>query len=167
MRYSLLVASMLMPALLSAQGASGNSNARASAKATKHVVMSPDNITWKQGPPSLPPGTEMAVIDGDPSKAGLFAMRLRMPDGYRIPPHFHGAAEHVTVIKGTFILSQGSVWRDGEGTELPAGGFAVMPPGMRHYVLTRGETEVQVHAMGPWKLTYVNKADDPRTAKKP
>lgn len=168
MRYPLLVAALVVPALLSAQQPAGRKDApgKAARAAARHVMLTSDKIEWKAGPPALPAGAQAAVINGDPARPGLFTLRLKLPDGYRIPPHFHGAAEHVTVISGTFALGMGSEWRDGEGTELEAGGFAVMPPGMRHYAWTRGETVVQVHAMGPWKLTYVNKADDPRTKPK-
>ena len=190
MRYSLLLASLVVPALLSAQqptggqggqtqqagqaGKSGKAGQEAARRArakgarvaARHVMLTADSIQWKAGPPSLPSGAEAAVIDGDPSKRGLFAMRLRLPDGYRIPPHFHAAAEHVTVISGTFVLGHGGEWKEDAMTPLPAGSFTVMPPGMRHYVEARGETVVQVHAMGPWKLIYVNKDDDPRNKPK-
>lgn len=48
---------------------------------------------------------------------------------------------------------------------LPAGGYAVMPPQMRHYVLAKTASVLEVNAMGPFTLTYVNPADDPRTPK--
>lgn len=168
MRYPLLVAALVVPALLSAQQPAGRKEApgKGARAAARHLTLTPDRIDWKAGPAALPAGAQAAVIDGDPAKPGLFTMRLKLPDGYRIPPHFHAASEHVTVISGSFAVGQGSEWREGEGTVLEAGGFAVMPPGMRHYAWTRGETVVQVHAMGPWKLTYVNKADDPRTKPK-
>lgn len=167
MRYTMMALSLLVPAMLAAQQPAGRKAApgKAARAAARHVMLTPDRIEWKAGPAALPAGAEAAVIDGDPTKPGLFTMRLKLPDGYRIPPHFHAASEHVTVISGTFALGMGNEWKEGEGTRLEAGGFAVMPPGMRHYAWTQGETVVQVHAMGPWKLTYVNKADDPRSAK--
>lgn len=184
MRYSLLLASLVVPALLSAQQPTGGqggqtgqaekagqaaprqAKAKAAHAAARHVMLTADSVQWKAGPPTLPAGAEAAVIHGDPSKPGLFAMRLRLPDGYRVPPHFHAAAEHVTVISGTFVLGRGSEWKEDAMTALPAGSFTMMPPGMRHYVEARGETVIQVHAMGPWKLIYVNKDDDPRNKPK-
>jgi len=64
----------------------------------------PDQIRWQPGPRSLPPGAEYAVLEGDPSKEGPFVMRIRVPDGYRIPPHWHPKTERVTVMSGTFNL---------------------------------------------------------------
>ena len=132
---------------------------------THHIFALPDRVEWRSGPASLPAGAQMAVIEGDPSKPALFTMRLRLPDGYRIRPHYHAADEHITVIAGTFVMGLGDTFAESRGTALPAGGFAVMPTGTRHYAWTRGETVIQLHAVGPWRLTYVNPADDPRNAK--
>lgn len=131
-----------------------------------HIVVQPAMIEWRAAPPSLPAGAQAAVLEGDPAKPGLFAMRIKMPDGYRIPPHFHGADEHVTVISGTFVLTLLEQGLADSVLALPAGGFAVMPAGMRHHAAARGETVVQVHGVGPWKLTYLNPADDPRRVSK-
>ncbi|HMH57424.1 MAG TPA: cupin domain-containing protein, partial [Gemmatimonadales bacterium] len=68
------------------------------AQAPKAVVVTPDAMQWGPAPAILPAGAKLAVLDGDPTKPGLFTMRLSMPDGYRIPPHFHPVDEHVTVI---------------------------------------------------------------------
>lgn len=116
----------------------------------------------KPAPAVLPPGAQVAVIEGDPAQPGLFTMRLRLPDGYRIAPHFHDADEHVTVLDGTFLLAMADAGQGGSETALPAGGFAVMPAGTRHAARARGETVLQLHAVEPWKLTYVNASDDPR-----
>jgi hypothetical protein len=47
-------------------------------------------------------------------------------------------------------------------TALPAGTFAALAPGTRHFAQVQGRTVVQVHGTGPWKLVYVNAADDPQ-----
>lgn len=123
-------------------------------------------VQWKDGPPSLPAGAKFALLEGDPSKEGLFTMRLALPDGFKIPPHWHPAVEHVTVISGEFHLGMGEKFdTSGGGHRLPAGAFAFMPPGMRHFAWTKGDTVLQVHGVGPWQVNYVNPADDPR--KKP
>jgi quercetin dioxygenase-like cupin family protein len=89
-------------------------------------------------------------------------MRLRMPAGYRIPPHFHAFDEHVTVISGTFYVGMGEAFDMAKASELPTGTFAALAPGVRHFAFTRSETVIQLHGTGPWGLTYVNPADDPR-----
>jgi len=89
-------------------------------------------------------------------------MRVWLPNDYRIPPHYHPVFEHVTVISGTFHLGMGDTFDMSKMTELTAGSIGAMPPGMRHYVHAAGETVIQLHAMGPWMITYVNPGDDPR-----
>jgi quercetin dioxygenase-like cupin family protein len=122
----------------------------------------PDKIAWKPGPPSLPDGAKFAVIEGNPAEAGPFTMRVLLPDGYRIPPHTHAGIEHVTVMKGTFQVGRGDKFDASALTQLPTGAFAALAPGTRHYAEAQGETIVQLHGVGPWSLTYINPADDPR-----
>jgi quercetin dioxygenase-like cupin family protein len=128
-----------------------------------HGVFTAVDLKWGQAPPSLPPGAQAVLLEGDPAKEGPFTLRIRMPDGYKIPPHHHPAVEHVTVLQGTFVLGMGEkATTDGE-KPLAAGSFAFMPAGTRHFARTQGDTIVQLHGIGPWGITYVNPADDPRT----
>jgi quercetin dioxygenase-like cupin family protein len=103
----------------------------------------------------------MAVLQGDPSKADLFTVRLDLPKGYRIAPHFHPTDEHLTIISGTFLVGMGDTIEPNKTMALSAGGFATAPAQQHHYAIARTHTVVQVHAMGPFQLTYVNAADDP------
>ena len=128
----------------------------------EHNVVTPDAIEWAAGPASIPPGAEAAVLYGDPSKDGLFALRLKLPSGYHIAPHSHPKPEVVTVISGTFRLGMGETADQNEAEALPAGSFFAMAPGMAHYVYTDEETVLQLNSTGPWSLTYVNPKDDPR-----
>jgi quercetin dioxygenase-like cupin family protein len=91
-------------------------------------------------------------------------MRISFPDGYRISPHFHPAVERVTVIQGTMRVGMGDKFEESALTPLPAGAFLSMQPGTRHFAQAKGNTVVQLNGIGPWKLTYVNPADDPRKA---
>ena len=126
----------------------------------------PSEIQWKDGPPSLPPGAKLAVLEGDPTKEGMFLMRARLPDGYHIPAHTHPKPERVTVLQGKFNLAMGDNPKRADARTLPAGTYGVWPPGMVHEVWIEGETILQFHGMGPWTINYVNPADDPRNAKK-
>ena len=127
-----------------------------------HVLVTPGDLTWQDGPPSLPAGAQFAPIEGDPKREGLFTMRLKLPANYRIPAHWHPADEHVTVISGTFHMGTGDVLDPTKGTALPAGSFALMPAQMRHFAWTSEETVIQLHGVGPWQINYINPADDPR-----
>jgi quercetin dioxygenase-like cupin family protein len=125
-----------------------------------------DGLKWQDGPASLPPGAKLAVLEGDPTKNGPFVMRIKLPDGYRLPPHTHPKPERVTVISGTFNLGMGDTFDASKGTAMPAGAYGTWPAGMKHYVWVKGETVVQFHGDGPWTITYLNPTDDPRNAKK-
>jgi quercetin dioxygenase-like cupin family protein len=119
-------------------------------------------IVWGPAPPVFPPGAKFAVLQGDPSRAELFTVRLDMPDGYRVPPHFHPTDEHVTVLQGTFLIGMGDKIEPDKTIALKPGGFGTAAAQVHHYAIARGRTIVQVHAMGPFMLTYVNPADDPQ-----
>jgi quercetin dioxygenase-like cupin family protein len=129
----------------------------------QHAVMVlPDQVTYKPGPPSLPAGAKAAVLEGDPTADGPFTMRLSLPDGYRIPPHSHPAAERLTIIQGTFGLGMGDKFDKSAVHPMAAGSYIAMEPGTKHFVVAQGNTIVQINGVGPWKITYVNPADDPR-----
>ena len=119
-------------------------------------------LQWGPAPPIFPKGAQFAVVQGDPGKAGeIFTVRLRFPNGYILPPHTHPTDEHVTVLHGTFLVGLGENFsRDGL-MELKQDGFITAPAHMAHFAMARGVTEVQVHAIGPFQLTYVHPEDDP------
>jgi len=117
--------------------------------------------TWGPAPAIFPAGAKMAVMQGDPSKAGLFTVRLDLPNGYSVAPHFHPTDEYLTVIKGTFLLGMGDKLAAKQATALATGRFATVAATMHHYAIAKGRTIVQVNGMGPFVLTYVNAADDP------
>ena len=119
-------------------------------------------IKWQDGPPSLPKGAKLAVLEGDPGKEGPFVFRIKVPDGYRIPPHTHPKMERVTVISGTFHIGLGEKFDEAKGQEMPEGTYGYWEPGMKHFVWVKGETVIQFHGLGPWSIHYVNPADDPR-----
>lgn len=128
-------------------------------------IFQPQDIKWGPGPAALPAGAESAVLYGDPAKEGMFAMRIKAPKGYRIPPHSHHQPELVTVISGKFTLGLGKTPDRATVQTLPAGALAVTPPGVAHYVFVDEDTVVQINAMGPWGLDYVEPKDDPRKQK--
>ena len=131
-------------------------------KVAAHAMVTPDKVQWGPAPPSLPPGAQAAVLDGDPGKAGLFVIRLKFPDGYRVPPHWHPTDEHVSVVSGTLMAGMGAKIDEGAMQTLTAGSYVKMPRKTNHYVRAKGETVVQVTAMGPFAVTYVDPKDDPR-----
>ena len=133
--------------------------------AGKHVMVAPDTIKWGDSPPGLPAGAKAAVVAGDPSQPGPFVLRAQLPAGYRIAPHWHPTTENVTVLAGTVALGMGEKYDELGLTNLEVGGFATLPADMRHFFVARTAATIQVHGMGPFAITYVNAADDPRNKK--
>jgi quercetin dioxygenase-like cupin family protein len=134
----------------------------AGAQDAGHRMLSPQEIKWAPAPPSIPPGAEVAVLYGDPSKDGLFAMRLKMPKGYKIAPHTHPKPEVLTVISGTFRLGMGEKADQSKAKAFGPGSFIALSPGMAHFAGADDDTIVQLNSTGPWALNYINPADDPR-----
>jgi hypothetical protein len=130
---------------------------------TDHVVVRPAAIKWGPAPPSLPAGSQFAVLVGDPTKSGVpFVIRAKLPDGYKVPPHWHPSDENVTVLQGALMIGKGEKFDPSALEELPVGSFMRMPKTMRHFAQAKGETIIQVHGVGPFEINYVNSADDPR-----
>jgi quercetin dioxygenase-like cupin family protein len=129
---------------------------------SRHITHKPEAVAWKDGPASFEPGSQWAVLEGDPSKPGMFVMRLKLPDGFQIQPHWHPNFERITVLSGTFFLGMGSSFDAGAAERLEAGSFTSMPPGMRHFARVEGETIVQITSFGPWQINYLDSKDDPR-----
>lgn len=126
-----------------------------------HVLMPVDQIKWGAPPPVLEKSASFAVLSGDPGKAGLFVVRLRMPAGYQIAPHWHPTDEHVTVISGTFSVGMGEKMDKAALKSLPVGSYVLLPAESRHFAVATTETIVQIEGPGPFVLNYVNPADDP------
>lgn len=153
---------MVLPAVGFAMLAAGTMPvAFAGEKAGEHAIHTNETIQW-QPAKALPPGADMAVLAGNPAEDGPFALRLRFPSGYQVPPHWHSKFESVTVISGTFGLGTGETFDRAKTQTIPAGGFFSMPARMPHYAVSMEQTVVQINGVGPFDLNYVNPADDPR-----
>jgi quercetin dioxygenase-like cupin family protein len=126
------------------------------------VTVQPGSEVWGPAPASLPAGAQMYVLEGDPTSSGPFTMRIRFPRNFIVPPHYHTAVEHITVISGRMHLGMGETINMSSATLLSPGSFSMMPPGMRHFAHTLEETVLQVNGNGPWRIVYVNSNDDPR-----
>ena len=131
-----------------------------------HVAMAPAAMQWTDAPAALPPGAKIAVLEGDPGGGGFFVLRMKLPDGYRVMPHWHPTRERVTVISGKFGVGMGDTFDAAKGEVLPAGSFTYLDATMHHYAWAEGDSEIQVDAMGPFVINYVSAADDPSKMKK-
>ena len=134
------------------------------AEEATHIRLEKSELKWGEGPASLPKGTKAAILEGDPTKAGPFTLRIQMPANYKVPPHTHPAVEHVTILEGEGYMGMGEKFDEKEAKKLTAGGFSVMPAKHAHFFFTKKKTMIQLHGIGPWGITYINPADDPRNA---
>lgn len=162
-RLALVVGLVLAVPLWHAHAQAVAAGQPAPAASGEAIVVHAPEIAWSPGPPSLPPGSEFALLEGDPAEAVPLTFRLKFPANYRVPPHWHSVIEHVTVLSGTLHVGMGEEARYSGGVALSAGDFGALPKGMVHSAWT-GEDGVvfQLHSVGPWSITYVNPADDPR-----
>ena len=127
----------------------------------KHTF-TPDAIPYGPPPAFVSPGAQLAVLEGNPAATtGDYTVRLKMPDGYRIAPHWHPQRENVTVISGTFKVGMGDRFDESKMGAFPAGSFAYLDPDMHHYAMASGEVVVQIHGASPLQINYVNPNEDP------
>jgi hypothetical protein len=133
---------------------------------TDPTFISARDIKWGDPPPALPKGAKFAVLYGDPGKAGPYVIRLMLPVGYKIAPHWHTLPENLTVISGTFYLATGDTMDRAHAHPLKEGGFHYLPAKAHHSAYAGSKTIVQVHGEGPFDITYINPADDPQKPKK-
>lgn len=154
MRSRLVVVSVVIVSSLIALSASW-------AQMGGHRMITASDLKWADVP-SLPPGAKIAVIEGPMNEAVPFTIRLKFPANYNIPAHSHPAIERVTVLAGTFHMGTGDRLDAQKTMPLKPGDMMIMQPQTNHFAWTKEETVVQLNGTGPWAVTYVNPADDPR-----
>jgi quercetin dioxygenase-like cupin family protein len=132
--------------------ARGFGQQKAEAGAAHHIVRAGD-LKWAP----IIKGCELAPISGDPAADGAaFVVRIPCMDGAKIPAHWHPTDENVTVLKGTFLVGMGEKFDEAKLTPMNAGNFVSLPKEMRHFAASKGESIVQVHGAGPFKVNWVN-----------
>jgi quercetin dioxygenase-like cupin family protein len=138
------------------------------AQAHSQVIQSPTEAKWGPAPPMLPPGAEIAVLAGDPSKSSAYAVRLKFPANYAIPAHSHPTDENVVVTTGALTFGMGDkLVKDASNKTLSVGGYALMPASMNHFAYAgAGGATIVLYGQGPVEFKYVNPSDDPRNKKK-
>ena len=124
------------------------------------------DIKWGAAPPSIPKGAKVAVLQGDPGKPGPFVIRLMVPPGYKIPPHWHSQDESLTVISGSFYFGKGDKVEMSKAPTITAGAFHFLSGKDHHYLVAKSESVIQINGNGPFDVTYINSDDDPQKTKK-
>jgi hypothetical protein len=154
---SLILATCAVMLLVSQSNLTG-----AMAAGTEKHAFTPDTVQYGPAPSFVAPGAQLAVLEGNPmASSGDYTIRLKLPDGYRIAPHWHPKRENVTVISGTLKFGMGDRFDESSMTSFPTGSFAYLDPEMHHYVMASGDVVVQVHGMAPVQFNYISPEDDP------
>src|SRR6202049_3775124 len=174
MKRHLLISVVVLCCLAVAQDKAKTTSKQMAAKpaaksaSTAHKnAFTPDQIQYGPAPAFLPPGASLAVLEGNPMGAtGDYTVRLKMPDGYKVAPHWHPKRENVTVISGTLKVGMGDKFDESKMMSFPAASFAYLDPSMHHYAMASGETVLQIHGRAPLQINYIDPNDDP-TKKKP
>ena len=135
--------------------------AAAPAFAQSHVLVPAEKVQWGPAPPVLPPGAQIAVLEGNPSEKGAVTLRLKLPANYQFPAHWHSMDERVTVLSGSLHVGMGDKLDRGASETLAPGGFVSLPAKMHHYAWSSAPTVVQINLEGPFDIFYVNPADNP------
>jgi quercetin dioxygenase-like cupin family protein len=128
-------------------------------------VADDQSVKWQPAPPVFPAGAQFAVVSGDPGKSGLYVVRLKVPAGYAFPAHNHPTSEYVTVLSGDFHVGMGDKLDRSKAMALGSGGFVEAPAKMNHFAWSDSGSVLQVHGEGPFEMTYVDPAEDPRQKK--
>jgi len=133
----------------------------ANAQHADHQMTTADELKWAPVP-SIP-GAQLAVIEGPLNQAGTpFTARLKFPANSKVPPHWHSTVEHLTVISGVMNMGVGDKFDKSKTEALGPGSVSIMQPGTHHFVWFSEDTIIQLHGIGPWTVTYVDPADDPK-----
>jgi quercetin dioxygenase-like cupin family protein len=122
----------------------------------------PEDIEWKPFA-ALPPSVGLAVLVGEPSASGPYVIKVKVPSGVKTMPHRHPEDRVYTVISGVFYVALGDQFDADKLNAYPPGCVIVLPGDTPHYHWAKsGEYIVQVTAIGPLGLEYMNSKDDPR-----
>jgi Domain of unknown function (DUF4437) len=119
------------------------------------IQAQPDALRWGPASPAMPAGTQIAVLEGDPKAPGMFTIRLKVPAGSRIAPHWHPRDERVTVLAGAVAVGFGDAVDERSMTPFGAGAFYVNPARRHHYVHVAQDSILQVTGTGPWEVKFL------------
>lgn len=129
------------------------------------LAVSVADLKWGPGPDALPPGTQIAVLEGTPPFADekSFTIALKLPKNYKIPPHQHLVTERVTLLEGAISFGHGPKLDPAAAKQLHQGGLFVVPNDHTHFAMTTAdEAVVMLQGVGPWGIFYVDPRTDPR-----
>jgi quercetin dioxygenase-like cupin family protein len=120
------------------------------------TIVTMDTTKWTPGT-GMMKGVDVAVLYGDPTKAGPYIVRVKIPANTNLPAHYHGDTENVTVLSGALWVGVGDKADAASMKELGPGTFVSMPANMHHYAMTKTPTVIQIEGTGPMSMTAAGK----------
>jgi quercetin dioxygenase-like cupin family protein len=122
----------------------------------------PEEIDWKPFA-AFPPSVRLAVVVGQPSEAGPYTIRVKVPHGVKLMPHRHPEDRVYTVLAGVFYIGLGDQFDPDKLQAYPPGSVVVLPGNTSHFHWAKSSEYItQVSALGPLGLEYLDAKDDPR-----
>lgn len=122
----------------------------------------PESIKW-QAFPAFPPEARLAIVVGDPTKAGPYTVRVKLPAGVQLMPHTHSEDRIYTVISGVFYIGLGKTFDPDKLQAYPPGAVLTLPANTPHFHWAKsGDYMTQVSGVGPLGMKYIREEDDPR-----
>ena len=123
-----------------------------------------EDVEWKPFP-AFPPSARLAVLVGDPTQAGPYLTRVKVPSGVKLMPHRHPEDRIYTVMSGVFYIGLGDRFNAENLEAFPPGSVVVLPGDTWHFHYAKsGEYVTQITAIGPLGMEYKEAEDDPRNA---
>ena len=148
MRWLLLVPGMLC--------AIATGTLQQTAKPREFTEVHVNDIKWMANPTL--PGSDYAVLLGDPRVAGPLVMRVRMPPHLHVLPHTHPEPRTYTVLTGEWQLGFGDTFNEAALQSYPAGSLYRLPKDVAHFQATGAmETIVQIESIGPSDTIFLPK----------
>lgn len=103
------------------------------------------------------PTVQMTPLIGDPTKPGLYTVRVNIAPHTQVRPHTHRDNRSVTVISGTWHMGYGGTFDTKALKDLPPGSFYTEPAGQAHFAQTGDEPVViWVTGYGPSDTKFLN-----------
>jgi uncharacterized RmlC-like cupin family protein len=122
--------------------------ARAQPDPNVFLTVSPEDVKWRNVPTVR--GLQTAVIAGDPTKPGVYVLRVKYAPGVMTRPHFNPEDRYAVVLQGTWWIGTGSEFEPAKAVAVKAGTFMKLPARQPHYEGAKdGETIVQIVGVGP------------------
>jgi hypothetical protein len=110
----------------------------------------PNQITWT-GDPSV---AETAVLQGDPTKPGLYIELVKWHPHHMSHPHFHPNDRYITVLSGTWWVGTGTKYDPDHTVPMPPGSYVTDLAKGIHYDGAKDEDAViEIVGEGPATMT--------------